>query len=117
MAPPILGEVPQALGRGSRLISGGSIAGPASYLAGGFTIAATLTGLSTIESIVVTPRNEAELQIDDFAYGISYSFTGGVITILLREAELGGTTPQSWAEVANATDLSALTFDYQVIGS
>ena len=113
MTPPILGEAPRALSRGSRLWDLGSAAGPASYAAGGFNITTDLTAL---DGVMVAARNSQILAAADTVYEVRYSVTGGVINIQVFTASTVGAGPNAWAQIADTTDLSGVTFDYLALG-
>ena len=106
-------RLPRAEGLGASYIDQTSVAGPASYVTGGFAIT---TGLSTIDRVVVSPRDTRMLAVDDTVYAYSYTVAGGVITVIVYQASTVGAGPNAWAEVAAAVDLSAINFDTMSVG-
>ena len=112
---PVLGtlfaKLNRNIGSGGLFIAEASVAGPASYSAGGFTIA---TGLATVTRFVVKVRDTRIAAPDDFVRSYAVSEAAGVITIIVSVIQLSATN--TWAEISNAVDLSSMTWDVIAVG-
>ena len=90
------------------------VAGPASYAAGGFTVASGLTSIDAY-SVAVEGGGEYIAQV--------VSFTGGDLTVKVRDNieqfvdESSTSTYTIGGEVANTTNLSAVYFVLIVVGN
>ena len=110
---PIIGNITPARGRGTRKLFVDTVAGPASYAAGGFNVD---TGLSTVEFADVM-----ELGGGEYLSKVA-SITGGTVKILVRnnieqDVNEGGTATYTiGGEVAAGADLSGVTFQVIAIG-
>ena len=103
-----IGELAKALGTGLKVYAG-SVTGPSSYTAGGFTV--TITGIRTIHEAVVSLRNNPGNKV------IEYSWSGNTLTIVIKTISADTTTGAiSATEDADGTDESGLTFDIVVVG-
>ena len=107
----VIAGLTKGLGRGEYKVYAGSVAGPASYPTGGFTI--TVNGLSKINTAIVTFKGARP---NDLVYQIDVSWSGNVITVKVMSLNVTAASPVAWGEVAAGTDLSGLTFDIIAIG-
>ena len=115
MGLPVLGtlfaKLPRNIGSGGLFIAEASVAGPASYSAGGFTID---LGMATVTRFTVKVRDTRIAAPDDFVRSYVVSEVAGVITIVVSVIQLSATN--TWAEIANAVDLSTMTWDVIALG-
>lgn len=111
MAGTIVGQILRAIGLGGRSISIGSVTGPASYLAGGFTY---ITGLSTVTGFVASPRMPSILEVNDAVYDAPVTISGGTLTITINT--MATASPAGWAQIANAVNCAGTTWDVIAIG-
>lgn len=107
----LFAKLPRNIGLGGKFIAEATVAGPASYAAGGFTV---VTGLATIDRVVCVPRDRQIGAPTDFVRVDVYSISGGTITIIVREVQLSATN--TYAEIADTTDISAQTWDVIALG-
>ena len=107
-----LGELPRALGVGSKVFDGGISAGPASYLVGGFTITSEI---ASADVFGVIPQDARLLATSNFFYVLKALFTTRTITVTVysMNALAGG----AFAETANSGNFSALNFNWFAIGN
>jgi len=82
--------------------------GPALYASGGFTV--TLSDMRNIKGAIVNCEESQVLAADDTMYNIKKSYATNVVTIVIEVATFTGSSVQSWAEIADDTDLSGLEF-------
>jgi len=80
--------------------------GPSSYSSGGFTV--TIGELEKISKAIVVPNTNIEA--NDKVRQIRWTISGNTVTIVVREIDVTGSSPVSWSEVADGTDLSDITF-------
>lgn len=109
----LVAKLPRDIGLGSEFLDQVRQAGPASYSAGGFTIT---TALSTITRAVVTPDDSRIGAGADAVRAYDYTIAAGVITVMVYEASTVGAGPNSFAEIADTTDISAINFDAISVG-
>lgn len=107
----LVAKLPRGIGLGGKYIAQASVAGPASYSSGGFTVD---TLLGTIDRAVVTPSDNRLAAADDAVRSIAYSISGGVITIVLETQQLSATN--TWGEVPDAQNISTIDFDVIAVG-
>lgn len=107
----LVAKLPRNIGLGGKYIAEVSAAGPASYLANGFTLD---TGLATVDRLICTVRDNRIAAIDDFVRSFVYSEAAGVVTVVVSVQQLSATN--TWGEIANAQDLSSMTWDVIAIG-
>lgn len=103
----LIGTIEPAIGKGEKIVALAPV-GPASYLAGGFTID---TGLSTLEYFEVTPDDATLAAASDTGYAITQTASGGVITVVVWYF-----AGAAWTQIANAVNLSGITFNTLAIG-
>lgn len=109
-----VGAFIKGLGRGYRQCAVGRQAGPASYVGpGGFTIA---TGLTTLDVFIVKPDNDDILAASLVIYALRVTNSSGTLTVKIFFAAVTTGTQATWAELANATDVSSKTFNWFVTG-
>ena len=108
---PLVGKLNRNIGLGGLFLAEISAAGPASYSAGGFTLD---TGLATITRLTCVPRDNRMGAPNDFVRTMVYTISGGVVTVVLSVIQLSATN--TYAEIANAVDLSAITWDVLAVG-
>ncbi len=115
MGLPVLGtlfaKLARNIGSGGLYIAEGSVAGPASYSSGGFTID---LGMATVARFVVNVRDTRIAAPDDFVRTYVASEAAGVITIVVSVQQLSATN--TWAEIADAVNLSTMTWDIIAVG-
>lgn len=85
-----------------------SVAGPASYAAGGFTVRFGEFE-KVLNAMVVCDRSQV-LETSDYAFGLRATFTGNTVTIVVVRISVVAATPTAWAEIPDASVLSARTF-------
>jgi hypothetical protein len=116
---PVFAELTRSLGLGSPLLAEGRVAGPASYATGGFVID---TGLGNITRAIVSPDDGrlgatgAGVSRTIF-YEINRDATGASAPGRIRVRVYEVTGSAGYAEVAAATNLSAINFDYIAVGT
>lgn len=107
----LVAKLPRAIGSGGRYLAQVSVAGPASYASGGFTLD---TGLATIDRLVCVPRVSRQAALDDFTREMTYTISGGVVTIVVEQQQLSATN--TWAEIPDAQNLSTVNYDIIAVG-
>lgn len=107
----LVAKLPRAIGSGGRYLAQVSVAGPASYASGGFTLD---TGLATIDRATVTPRVSRQAALDDFTRELTYTIAAGIITIVVEQQQISATN--TWAEIPDAQDLSTVDYDVIAVG-
>lgn len=107
----LVAKLPRNIGLGGKYIAQVSAAGPASYAANGFTLD---TGLTTVDRLICAVRDNRIGAPNDFVRSYVYSEAAGIVTIVVSVQQLSATN--TWAEIANAVDLSAQTFDVVAVG-
>lgn len=107
----LVAKLPRNIGLGGKYLAEATVAGPASYASGGFTVD---TLLSTIDRATVVPRISRLAAPDDQVREITYTIAAGVITIVLEQQQLSATN--TWAEVPDAQDISTVSFDVIAVG-
>lgn len=107
-----IGELPRALGVGSKVFDGGIAAGPASYLAGGFTITTEITSSSVFG---VIPQDARLLAASNFFYVLVQTFAS--VTLTVKVYTMNALAGGAFAEAANAGNFSALNFNWFCIGN
>ena len=107
----LVAKLPRGIGLGGKYLAQVSVAGPASYSAGGFTLD---TGLTVIDRLVCVPRVGRQVAADDFTREMTYTIVGGVVTIVVEEQQISATN--TWSEIANAQDLSTVDYDIIAVG-
>ena len=101
----VYGDLKRPIGRGRyKVVALLNETGPSS---GAWTID---TGLDNIVGISVSPRTIPDA--DDTVYKITYSISGGTVTVVVKSLATGG-GGQSWADV---TDKSGFAVDIIAIG-
>jgi hypothetical protein len=85
-----------------------SVAGPSSYVTGGFTVA--FGEFEKVTKAVAFCDRSQILEADDTVYGLRVSVSGNIVTIIVRTASTVGAGPNAWSQLAATTDLSARTF-------
>lgn len=108
----VAGKLGRNIGLGTDYLAEATVAGPASYAAGGFTVDTLLTAITRV---IVVPRDSRIGALDDFVRSAVYSIAGGVVTIVVSEQQISATN--TWAEIADTTDISAQTWDVIAIGT
>lgn len=108
------GKLPRATGRGDNVRQAGSSAGPASYVAGGFTLD---TGLLTIanEDYQVQADDPRFLATNQVQWALVLSQANGVITVKIYSQDVSGAN--AWAETAAAGDFSSINFNWHAVGA
>lgn len=86
--------------------------GPDSYATPGFLV--TLGELNHIEAASVSIR--ANLKVNDMVHVVDYTPSGNGITFRVYRLDVTGTSPVSWAEVPDTTDISDLSLEIVAIG-
>lgn len=107
----LFAKLPRNIGLGGLYIAEASVAGPASYSSGGFTID---TLLDTVTRWVAKIRDTRIGAPNDFVRTYVASEASGVITFVVSVQQLSATN--TWAEIADAVDLSAQTWDIIALG-
>lgn len=103
MAVSIIGVIPSPSG-GNIYLATGTVAGPASYSAGGFTVD---TGLATVLDYQIYPDVSQLIETNDYTFSSHYSESSGTITILVYLQQISAT--QTWGE-ASSGDYSGVTW-------
>jgi len=86
--------------------------GPTSYSSGGFTV--RITELNRIDAVSVSIRTN--LKVDDLVHVVDYSVSDNTITFTVYYINVTASSPVSWSEVSDGTDISALTLEIIAIG-
>jgi hypothetical protein len=97
-----------------RKIAFTTVSGPTSYNAT-TGIQVTINELQRIDNVIVTVNSP--LQVNNFVHEVKVdSISGNVITLRVFMIDVTATAG-TWAEVPNATDISALQLNIVAIGS
>lgn len=108
----LFAKLPRNIGLGGTYIAEATVAGPASYLAGGFTVDTLLT---IVTRFVAKVRDTRIAAPDDFVRAYAVAEAAGVLTIVVSVQQLSATN--TWGEVADAVDLSTMTWDAIAVGT
>ena len=88
------------------------VTGPSSYSSGGFT--ETIGELKRIDAVQISIRTN--LKTDNYVYVVDYSISGNTITFTVYRIDVTASSPASWSEVPDGTDISSLTIEVIAIG-
>jgi len=97
---------------GNKKVVLGAVTAPTTDANGQFTID---TGLKNIHECVVIPSPTQLLEANNTAYSMSYTHSGGVITVTIKTIDVTAAAPVSWTALASTT-LTGVTFRILAFG-
>ncbi len=110
----VIGKLGRNIGLGTEYLAEVSVAGPASYVTGGFTLDTLLTAITRV---TVSCRDGRIATPADTIRAYRYTIAAGVLTIIVDAVSTVGAGPNSFAELAAAQDISTITWDVIAIGT
>lgn len=106
---------PTAQGRARFAYDAGNSAGPASYVAGGFTLTSLLTAPTDWQAWT---DDETLLRATATVSRLVMSISGGTITVKVYDfITLANSAAIAWAETANTGNFAGKTFRYRAVGA
>ncbi len=91
------------------MIKVASVAGIADYAAGvGTTV--TFGEFEKVTAAIAKCNKDEVLKVDDTIYALEVSIAGNVVTVLVFTCATVGGPGNAWTEIADHSNLSALTF-------
>jgi len=82
-----------------------TVPGPASYASGGF-----LVPFGEFQKVTRAIAQFDQMEADDMVYALRVGPEGNAVRIAVSRIDVTGTSPVSWSELPDATDLSARRF-------